>query len=130
MSVPKELMDLVGGAGGPPGAGGGAPAPGGGPMSTPNPMEGLQMEAMVNMTLVMDVLAKSIPAFGPTTKEGKAVLNALKTLTNAFGKDRQAAGEFAPAQLTNLLQSVPNPAGKPMNAMSPAQPAVPQGAPA
>ncbi len=120
-------MDLMGGGGA--AAGGGAPAPGGGPMSTPNPMEGLQTEAMVNMTLCMEVLAKALPAFGPATKEGKAVMNALKALTNVFGKDRQQAGELIPAQLTNLLQSVPNPAGKPMNAMSPAQPAMPQGAP-
>lgn len=121
MSVPKELMDVVS-------QGGGGPAPGGGPMSTPNPMEGLQTEALININMVIDMLAKAIPAFGPQTEEGKAVTNAMKSLVNAFGKDRQQTAELIPAQLQSLLQTIPNPTGQPLNKMSPVQPAVPQGA--
>ncbi len=99
-------------------------------MSQPAPMEGKQTEALVNLSMVFQLLEKTLPAFGSPTKEGKAILSALKTLTAAFGKDRPEAQELMSAQLQQLLQSIPNPQGKAMNAMPPGQPAVPQGAPA
>lgn len=140
MSVPPELMKLMaGGAGGASGGGspdalqapGGTQAPAGGPMSTPQPKEGLAQAAMVNVSMVLQLLESSLPAFGSATPEGKAILNALKTLTNQFGKNRPEADKMIPAELMQLVQGMKGGAAQQsMAAVPPTQPAIPPGAPA
>lgn len=140
MSVPPELMKLMaGGTGGAPGAAapeslqapGGNQAPAGGPMTTPQPKEGLAQAAMVNVSMVLQLLESSLPAFGSATPEGKAILNALKTLTNQFGKARPEADKMIPAELMQLVQGMKGgPAQQAMAGVPATQPAIPPGAPA
>lgn len=136
MSVPAELMDVMskGGGGKPPG--GGAPMPGadnqaptGGPMSTPQPKAGMEQAGLVKIAVVFQMLEQALPAFGSPTDKGKAILSALKTLTGAFGKERQKSEELVPAEMMQMMQSVPGagggpPAAKAMGAAPPGQPAV------
>lgn len=142
MSVPPDLMKLIasgGGTGTSPGpnpmaaAAPGNAAPAGGPMTTPQPKEGLSQAAMVNISMTFKLLEQSLQVFGSQSEQGKAVLSALKTLTGAFGEDRSKAESLIPAELMQLVQSIPgmgggNPAQKTMGAMPQTQPAIPQGA--
>lgn len=143
MSIPPEaLMKLMAGGGGTDSAAGPNPmsaaapsneAPGGGPMSTPGPKEGEIQKARVNISMVFQLLEQSLPAFGSQSEEGKSVLQALSTLTKKFGKDRQKADQLIPAELMQLVQSVPGmgggtPAAQAMGGMPATQPAMPVGA--
>jgi hypothetical protein len=143
VSIPPEaLMKLMAGGGGTDSAAGPNPmsaaapsneAPGGGPMSTPGPKEGEIQKARVNISMVFQLLEQSLPAFGSQSEEGKSVLQALSTLTKRFGKDRQKADQLIPAELMQLVQSVPGmgggtPAAQAMGGMPATQPAMPVGA--
>lgn len=142
MSVPAELMDVMAGGGGkgtPPGPGpldqpqGANQAPAGGPMSTPQPKEGLEQSALINIAMVFQLLEQSLGAFGSPTPKGKAILSALKGLTTAFGDERQKSEGLIPAELMQLTQAVPGAGGGPaaakaMGGMQPGKPAIPQGA--
>ncbi len=139
MSLPPEaLMKLMAGGGGASAAPGPNPGtaaapgnepPGGGPMATPAPKEGEAQQAMVNVSMVFQLLEKSLPAFGSQSDEGKAVLNALKTLNGVFGKERPKADELIPAQLQQLMQQIPgagggSPVDKAMGGIPPQQSAM------
>lgn len=105
----QDLMKLVAGGAGktgapPPQAGpGGAPVSA--PMTTPQPNEGLQQAAMVDITMALDLLEKSLQAFGSETQQGKVLLGALSRLSQEFGEKRQKAKELVPAELRQLMAS-------------------------
>jgi hypothetical protein len=116
--IPPELMKLLGGAGG--AAGGGAPegvAPGGpaggippvsSPMSTPQPAEGEKQGAMIKVQQAMDLLEQALPDFGSESEEGKIVLQVLSGLGKKFGgADRARSKELMPAEIMNLMASLP-----------------------
>lgn len=136
MSAPPDaLMKLMAGGGGgatqapnPAAAAPGNAAPAGGPMTTPQPKEGLVQAAMIDVSMAMNMLEKSLPAFGSTSDQGAAVLSALKSLSGTFGKERAKADQFGNAELMQLMAQAP--AQKAMGAMPPGQPAIPAGAPA
>ena len=122
--LPPELMKLVqggtppGGAGmaaqGPTPAQAGAPgnqAPAGAPMQTPQSPAGAQASAKVNITMARDLLEHSLPAFGSETEEGKAILSAIGALGKKFGADMKRSGDLVPAEITQLLQSLPQAGG-------------------
>jgi len=117
MSVPKELMDLIAGGGSQKGAPGFKPQPSpasspvSAPMTSPQPKEGDMQAAEVNITMAMDLLEQSLPAFGSTSEEGSAILNSLKTLSNKFGKNRQKADSLVPVEIQQLLASLPQAGG-------------------
>ncbi len=148
MSVPPDMMAkmMAGGAGGPPGAPPGAkppgaspPAPGGapagGPMSTPQPKAGQTQAAMVNVEMSIQLLEQSMGMFPLESPEKTALVDAHKVLVKAFGASRAKTAELIPAELTQLMQTIPgagggSPAAKAMGALpggAPAMPA-PQGA--
>lgn len=137
MSVPPELMKLMAGGGAKPGAPSGMPpaaagnaAPAGGPMSTPQPKEGLTQAAMIDISMVAKLLTKSMAAFGELSPEGKAINDALRIIIKAFGADMNKSDSLIPAELMQLVQSIPGAGGGPPGAgavqgIPPAQPAVP-----
>lgn len=104
-------MKLMGGgaqtggapAAGTPATGDGAPV--GAPMTTPQPNEGAQQGAQVDIALALDLLEKALPAFGSESEEGKAVLAALSGLSRKFGQQRDKAQQLIPAELQQLMQS-------------------------
>ena len=105
MAGEQEMMALMGGApGGTPGPGG---APVSAPMSTPQPNEGQQQESMVDISMAMDLLEKSLMAFGSESQQGKALLSALTTLSKSFGEQRQSGRDLQGAEIRSLMQSLP-----------------------
>jgi hypothetical protein len=104
-------------------------APGAGPMATPGPKEGQAQAAMVNISMVFQLLEQSLPAFGSQSEEGKAILQALSTLTKKFGEQRQKSDQLIPAELMQLMQTIPGAGGggaAAPKAGPPASPAMPQ----
>lgn len=114
-----ELMQLMqGGAGktgaaAPPPPGGAAPggAPVGAPMTTPQPNEGEQQAAAVDISMAMDLMEKSLSAFGTESEHGQAIHKALGALMKPFGQKRDKAKELVPAELMQLMSSLPQGGG-------------------
>lgn len=94
-------MPAGGTADGSPGTG-----PTGSPMTTPQPQEGLQKAARVEVQIAVKQLQRTLAAFPIESAENKAVLSALKTLSNAFGKTEDKDRELIPAEIMSLLSSV------------------------
>lgn len=117
--MPPALMKLIaGGAGktGAPATQPGAPSPtgsplGGAPMSTPQPAAGEKQNAMVNVTLAMDLLEQVLPSLGSESEEGQTVLDVLGKLSKKFGHTRAKSQELVPAELMQLFQNLPQAGG-------------------
>jgi len=86
-------------------------APQAAPMTTPEAPEGLREAAKVDVMLAVKVLERALPAFGFETKEGKTILNTLKSFSKVFGTSEQSTEELMPAEIQSLLQSMPQGAG-------------------
>ena len=82
-----------------------------GPMATPEPKEGLRQSAMVNVQMAIDLLTQSLPAIGSTTEEGQSILNAVKSLTRKFGKSEAKSKELVPAEILQMIRSLPQAGG-------------------
>lgn len=116
---PDQIMGMIGK--GAPGAGAPAmppqpspsdtPPPMGAPMSTPEPKMGNKEAAKVNISMAMDLLEQSLPAFGSESEEGKAVLNAIRAMTSIIGQKQMKTGELQPTEILQMLQSLPQAGG-------------------
>lgn len=95
------------------------------PMMTPQAPEGLREAAKIDVMLATKVLERALPAFGFDTKEGSAILNALRSFSKVFGKSQSESQDLMPAEIQNLLSQMPQGAG---GAPSGAPPPMPQGA--
>ena len=94
------------------------------PMATPQPQEGTQQAAMVNITMAMDLLEASLAAFGSESEEGQALLGSLQGLSRKFGASKKKAESLVPAEIMQLMQMLPQAGGgsaqaKAMNAPPP-----------
>jgi len=137
MSVPPDLMQLIAGGGG---TAGGAPpqpqglpgvdSPVGGPMSTPQPATGDIQAAMVNLSIAMDLMENSLPAFGSESPEGAVILRALSSMSGKFGSARSKSKDLIPAELQQLMEGMkPNPVQAAMAGAGGPPPGMPPGMP-
>ena len=118
-AIPPELMALMnGGAGksGPtPGAGpnpgSAGPSPGGAPMTTPQAAAGDRQDGLVIVSLAGDLLEQALSKFGHETDDGQAVLDVLTKLAKKFGDTKAKTQELVPAELMQLMQSLPQAGG-------------------
>lgn len=109
-----DLMRLMAGDGSPAGGAGGAPtagapptgAPVGSPMTSPQGNDGIQQAALVDISMALDLLEKSMAAFGTETMEGQALHKALGTLVKQFGQKRESGQQLQGAELQQLMQSM------------------------
>lgn len=81
------------------------------PMSTPEPKAGSVEGARVNVQMAMDLLQQSLPAFGPNSPEGKAVMDILGKLGSAFGMKEAQTRELVPAEILQMIQTLPQAGG-------------------
>ena len=99
--------------------------PTGAPMSTPEPKEGDKLAARVNVQMAMDLLQQSLPAFGSDSDEGKAIMGVVKNLTKSFGERENKAKELIPAEIIQMMQTLPQAAGAtPEQKVAQSQPAI------
>lgn len=120
----------------PPVAGAGGAAPMGAPMANPAPAAGEKQGAMLKVQQAMDLLEQALPDFGSESEEGASIIQTLGNLGKKFGgAERDRSKELMPAELMNLLGSLPKgpggmkpvPGGGAPGAMPPG--AAPGGAP-
>jgi hypothetical protein len=114
-------MKLIAGGGGKGGAPQANPAAGGqaqpgaaagaAPMSTPQPAQGDKRSAMVNVSIAMNLLEQTLPALGSESEEGRTVLTCLQTLSKKFGHQQAKSNELVPAELMQLMASMPQAGG-------------------
>jgi len=80
-------------------------------MATPQEPKGLQQQQKVNVMMSMDLLSHSLPTFGADSDEGIAIMKALQTLSKAFGKSQDKSRELVPAEVLQMLSSLPQAGG-------------------
>ena len=96
------------------------------PMSTPEPKMGNREAAMINLSMAQDLLEQSLPAVGSDSEEGKSILNAIGTLNRILGPKKQKAQELQPAEILQMLQTLPQAGGATPEGKAMAQaPAIP-----
>jgi len=81
------------------------------PMSTPEPKAGNKEGARVNVQMAMDLLQQSLPAFGSDSAEGKAILEIMKKLGSAFGAREAQTRELVPAEILQMISTLPQAGG-------------------
>jgi len=123
MSVPPDkLMELMRGSQA--AAGAPTPAPEGmpemsdqetppmaSPMSTPEPKMGSKEAALINISMAMDLLEQSLPAFGSESAEGQKALNAIRQLSGLIGPRKGKTNELQQSEILQMLQTLPQAGG-------------------
>lgn len=96
------------------------------PMSTPEPAMGSKEGAMVNISLAVDLIKRSLPGIGADSEEGRKALSAIKTLMSVVGERKDSAEELKQSEILQMLQSLPQAGGQsPEGKAMAAAPAVP-----
>jgi hypothetical protein len=80
-------------------------------MSTPEPKAGNKEGARINVQMAMDLLQQSLPAFGSDSEEGKAILEIMKKLGTAFGAREAQTRELVPAEILQMISTLPQAGG-------------------
>jgi hypothetical protein len=115
----QDIMQLMA-QGGPASAGGepmapppasDTPPPMPSPMATPEPKAGEREAAMINVSMALDLLERSLPQIGSSTPEGRKLMSALNSLTSIIGAKKQKTDELQAAEIMQLLQNLPQAAG-------------------
>ncbi len=82
------------------------------PMSTPEPAMGSKEGSMVDISLAVDLIKRSLPGIGANSKEGKMVIAAMKALMSVVGKRKDSAEELKQSEILQMLQSLPQAGGQ------------------
>lgn len=81
------------------------------PMATPEPKAGEREAAMINVSMALDLLERSLPQIGSSTPEGRKLMSALNSLTSIIGAKKQKTDELQAAEIMQLLQNLPQAQG-------------------
>jgi hypothetical protein len=81
------------------------------PMSTPEPKLGSKEGAMINIQMALDLLQQSLPAVGSESAEGKELTKVIGSLSKAFGSREAKTRELIPAEIMQMIQSLPQAGG-------------------
>ena len=81
------------------------------PMSTPEPKMGSKAAANINIQMALDLLEQSLPAIGSETEEGQQVMKALNSLHKMFGNREAKNRELMPAEIMQMIQTLPQAGG-------------------
>lgn len=84
--APVKPMPPMPGAAEAPAVGAGAGGPTPSPMTTPQPMAGLEKAGRVKMQVIAKSIQQEIPNFPFDSKEAKTLVEVLKKLADTFGK--------------------------------------------
>lgn len=85
--------------------------PMGSPMSTPEPKMGSKAAANINIQMAMDLLEQSLPALGSESEEGQQIMKSLSSLHKVFGKRESKNRELMPAEILQMIQTLPQGGG-------------------
>ena len=109
----------------PPAEQGAMTAPMASPMTTPEPQEGNMEQARLNVMMALDMLQNALMEFGMDTEEGMALQKVVGEITQKFGERESSTRELMPAEIMNLVQTLPQAGGATPEARAIAQAPVP-----
>ena len=109
----------------PPAEQGAMTAPMASPMTTPEPQEGNMEQARLNVMMALDMLQNALQEFGMESEEGDALREAISEITEKFGQREASTRELMPAEIMNLVQTLPQAGGATPEARAIAQAPVP-----
>jgi hypothetical protein len=126
----KEMMDMLKAdqmpeQTPPPSEQGAMTAPMSSPMTTPEPQEGNMEQARLNVMMALDMLQNALQEFGMESEEGMALQKVVGDLTSKFGERESSTRELMPAEIMNLIQTLPQAGGATPEARAIAQAPVP-----
>ena len=98
-------------------------------MSTPQVPEGDKQNAMITVSMAMDLLAHTLPGLGAKSEEGQTVIEVLGKLGKKFGTERTKSKELIPAELMQLMGALPQAGGASPEAKAMQQQPMPGGMP-
>jgi hypothetical protein len=67
--------------------------------------------AMINIQMALDLLQQSLPAIGSDSKEGMELTKVIGSLSKAFGQREAKTRELIPAEIMQMIQSLPQAGG-------------------
>jgi hypothetical protein len=81
------------------------------PMSTPEPKQGEEMQGRIDVQLGMGMLMGALQKFPEDSKEAKALTEVIRQLGSSFGEMDAKAKELAPADIMQMIQTLPQAGG-------------------
>lgn len=81
------------------------------PMSTDEPKMGNVAAAQINVQMAMDLLRQTLPMFGSQSEEGKMILDMLSKMAGKFGQREANTRELVPAEILQMIQTLPQAGG-------------------
>jgi hypothetical protein len=76
-------------------------------MSTPEPKMGNKEGARVNLGMALDLIEQALPSMGSESPEGQKLVAAMRALTSILGPQKARTNELQPAEIMQLLGSLP-----------------------
>jgi hypothetical protein len=95
------------------------------PMSTPEPQAGNNEQARLNVMMALDMLQNALQTFGMQSEEGMALQDVVSKITAKFGERESDTRQLMPAEIMNLVQTLPQAGGATPEARAVAQAPVP-----
>lgn len=95
------------------------------PMSTPEPQAGNMEQARLNVMMALDMLQAALQTFGMQSEEGMALQDVVGKITSKFGERESDTRQLMPAEIMNLIQTLPQAGGATPEARAVAQAPVP-----
>lgn len=81
------------------------------PMSTPEPKKGEEMQGRIDVQLGMGMLMGALPKFPDGSPEAKAIKEVIRQIGSTFGEMDYKAKELAPADIMQMIQTLPQAGG-------------------
>jgi hypothetical protein len=81
------------------------------PMTTPEPQAGNMEEARLNVMMALDMLQNALQTFGMQSEEGESLSDAIEKLVSKFGERESQTRELMPAEIMNLVSTLPQAGG-------------------
>lgn len=95
------------------------------PMTTPEPQAGNMEQARLDVMMALDMLQKALQVFGMESEEGTALSDAVEKLVSKFGERESETRQLMPAEIMNLVSSLPQAGGATPEARAVAQAPIP-----
>ena len=95
------------------------------PMSTPEPQAGNMEQARLNVMMALDMLQEALKTFGTASKEGEMLAKVVGDITTQFGEREGETRQLMPAEVMQLISTLPQAGGASPAARAVAQAPVP-----
>lgn len=68
---------------------------------------GTRESALVNLNMAIDLIEQALPGLGSESPDGQKAVAALRALSGVLGPRKQQVGELQPAEILQMIQSLP-----------------------